>query len=67
MTLKKVIIVALLLMFLVPLFDNDLYIETPYSWNYILKNTKKLLENTQFSTASVSSYLQLGVDGHQIG
>ena len=67
MTLKKVIIVALILMFLVPLFDTELYIETPYSWNFILKNTKSLLENNSIPTATITSFLQLAVDSHQIG
>ena len=34
-TLKKVIIMVLLLMFLVPLFDTENYIEDPNDWDYI--------------------------------
>ena len=43
MTMKKVIIVVLLIMFLVPLFDTENYIIKPSSFDFINLNVKTLL------------------------
>jgi len=42
-TLKKVIIVALLLMFVIPLFDSDIYTDQANSFDYTLNNLNYML------------------------
>lgn len=42
-TLKKVIIVVLLLMFIVPLFDSDLYVDQANSFDVTFSNLSYLL------------------------
>ena len=44
LTIKKIIIVVLLIMFLVPLFDSENYISSPESWDFTVKNVHKLLK-----------------------
>lgn len=41
--MKKVIVIVLLIMFLVPLFDADNYIEKPNSFDFVTSNINKLL------------------------
>lgn len=45
-TLKKIIIVALLLMFIIPLFDPEIYTDQANSFDYTLETLTKLLEST---------------------
>ncbi len=45
MTIKKVIIVVLLIMFVVPLFDTDNYLDAANSWDYSVTNIHGLLKN----------------------
>lgn len=44
LSIKKVIIVVLLMMFLIPLFSIDLYQDPENAWDYFLVNQQKLLE-----------------------
>ena len=44
LTIKKIIIVVLLIMFLVPLFDSDNYIDKAESWDFIVKNIHQVLK-----------------------
>jgi hypothetical protein len=43
MSIKKIIIVILLLMFVIPLFSIDVYRDPENSWDYHLKNQMELL------------------------
>jgi len=45
-TLKKVIIVALLLMFIIPLFDSDIYTDQANSFDYTLGNLNSMMYST---------------------
>lgn len=67
MTLKKVIIVVLLLMFLIPLFETELYVIAPNSWKFILDSTNKLLIDSSFNTSVVISFLQKSIERHEKG
>jgi hypothetical protein len=49
MTIKKVIIVVLLIMFVVPLFDTDNYLDAANSWDYTVINIHTLLKNKKVS------------------
>ena len=46
LTIKKIIIVVLLIMFLVPLFDSDNYIDKAESWDFTVKNIHQLLKKS---------------------
>jgi len=43
LTIKKIIIAVILLMFVVPLFDSDNYTNNDESWDYFVVNIHKLL------------------------
>jgi hypothetical protein len=43
MSIKKIIIVILMLMFIIPLFSIDVYRDPENAWDYSLKNQNQLL------------------------
>jgi len=45
-TMKKVIIVALLLMFIIPLFDSDIYTDQANAFDYTLANLNSMMYST---------------------
>lgn len=54
LSIRKVIIVILLLMFIIPLFSIDVYRDPENAWDYTLKNENELL---QLSAAAVPTAL----------
>ncbi len=53
-TLKKVIIVVLTLMFCIPLFDSDIYIDQANSFDYIVNNLNNMLaKNSEITTDQI--------------
>ena len=59
--MKKVIVIVLLIMFLVPLFDTENYIEKPNSFDYINLNMKTLLMDASIPTAEIISLAQFSI------
>ena len=47
LTIKKVVIVVLLIMFLVPLFDSDNYIQKAENWDFTVINIHRLLKQPE--------------------
>ena len=57
-TLKKVIVMVLLLMFLVPLFDTENYVDRPNDWDYITVNIENMLvDSSTFSISEVNNFI----------
>lgn len=65
LTIQKVIIVVLLIMFLVPLFDSDNYIAKAESWDFIVVSIHKHLQNTDISLNTLTSFIDNQIDNHQ--
>ncbi len=53
MTIKKVIIVVLMMMFLIPLFDTDVYLDPGNSFDFTLANVNGLLTRNDTITLSM--------------
>lgn len=49
-TIKKVIIVVLLIQFFIPLFDPTVYLEGSHSMDFFVLNLKNLLNNPDTKT-----------------
>ena len=50
-TLKKVIIIVLLLMFVSPLFDSDIYLDSANSLDYTIGSLNNMLVNNALTLA----------------
>lgn len=59
MSIKKIIIIILVLMFIIPLFNIDVYRDPENAWDYHLKNQMELLmlPTSSISTASISKLI----------
>jgi hypothetical protein len=59
-TLKKVIIVVLVLMFISPLFDSDIYLDAANALDYTADSLNKMLlknNNTPLTTADINTVM----------
>lgn len=52
-TIKKVIVVVLLIQFFIPLFDPTVYIEGSHSMDFFVSNLKALLNDPNTSTDDI--------------
>lgn len=52
-TIKKVMIVVLLIQFCIPLFDPTVYIEASHSMDFFVSNLKSLLNDPTTSTDDI--------------
>lgn len=59
MSIKKIIIVILMLMFIIPLFSIDVYRDPENAWDYSLKNQNQLLmlKPTALPTSQIVSLI----------
>ena len=59
-SIKKIIIVVLVMMFIIPLFSIDLYRDPENAWDYLLINEDNLLNAnpTVITTASITALIQ---------
>lgn len=59
LSIKKIIIVVLLMMFVIPLFSADLYRDPENAWDYLLQHDQQLLSlsNSVVPTSSVISLI----------
>lgn len=66
MSIKKIIIVILLLMFIIPLFSIDVYRDPENAWDYHLKNQMELLmlPPSAIPTASISKLINTTVESY---
>lgn len=65
-TLKKVILVVLLLMILAPLFDSDIYTDQANSMDYTINNINYLLRKpTDISLDDINKILNQVLDDHK--
>ena len=64
LTMKKVIVVVLLIMFLVPLFDTENYIERPSSFDFITNNLNELLLNPSIPTSKIIELSHNTIQSH---
>jgi hypothetical protein len=66
-TLKKVIIVALLLMFIIPLFDPDIYTDQANAFDYTLANLNSMLysPSDQIPLDQIISLINYSLVDHQ--
>lgn len=65
LTIKKIIIVVLLIMFLVPLFDSDSYIGEAESWDFTVKNIHQLLkEDSTIPISSIKGLINDVIENH---
>ena len=65
--MKKVIVVALSLMFIIPLFDADIYTDQANSFEYTLATLNQMLQSTpdQISLAQINEWLNYAIQDHQ--
>lgn len=65
-TLKKVILVVLMLMILAPLFDSDIYTDQANSMDYTINNINYLLRKpTDISLDDINKILNQVLDDHK--
>lgn len=66
MSIKKIIIVILLLMFVIPLFNIDVYRDPENAWDYHLKNQMELLmlPPSSISTTSISKLINSTIQSY---
>lgn len=65
-TLKKVILVVLLLMILAPLFDSDIYTDQANSMDYTINNINYLLRKpADISLDDINKILNQVLDDHK--
>lgn len=66
MSIKKIIIIILLLMFVIPLFNIDVYRDSENAWDYHLKNQMELLllPPSTISTASISKLINSTIQNY---
>lgn len=58
LTIQKVIIVVLLIMFLVPLFDSDNYISKAESWDFTVQTVHSMLKDSSYDLATISGLIE---------
>jgi hypothetical protein len=65
-TLKKVIIVVLLLMICIPLFDQDIYLDQANSFDYALSSLKTMLYKSpsELNVADISTLMNTILTDH---
>lgn len=65
-TMKKVIIVVLTLMFLIPLFDSEVYTDQANSFDFTTKNINHLLEaNSVITIADIITMTNMVLEDHK--
>ena len=65
-TMKKVIVVVLILMFLIPLFDSDVYIDQANSLDFATLNIDTLLKaSTVITVPEIYTFVTSIVDDHK--
>lgn len=66
LSIKKIIIVILLLMFAIPLFNIDVYRDPENAWDYHLKNQMELLllPTSSISTANISNLINYTITSY---
>lgn len=65
LTIKKIVIVVLLLMVIIPLFDNTAYIEKAESWDYITMSIHKALKSPDVPTSTIVELINNMIEVHQ--
>lgn len=64
-TLKKVIIVVLLLMFISPLFDTDVYLDPANSLDYSIQSLNNMLLKNVISIADINTLMNQVIESHK--
>lgn len=64
-TLKKVIIVVLLLMFISPLFDSDIYLDSANSLDYTIGSLNNMLVKNVLTLTEINSVLNSVLEDHK--
>lgn len=65
-TLKKIIIVVLLLMIIAPLFDSDIYIDQANSMDFLLNNINYMLrKSSDISIGDMNTIINQVLDDHK--
>ena len=64
-TLKKVIIVVLLLMFVSPLFDTDVYLDPANSLDYSVESLNNMLKMNVLSLSDISTVMNKIIADYQ--
>lgn len=64
MSIKKIIIVVLLLMFTVPLFNQDIYLDNENAWDETVNNINSLLmtDPTIVTTAMITATINNSIN-----
>ena len=66
LTIKKIVIVVLLLMLIIPLFDSTNYIEKSESWDYLTSSINNhLYKVNDISVQSLSELISMLISKHQ--
>lgn len=65
LTIQKVVIVVLLIMFLVPLFDSENYIPKAESWDFTVVSIHDYLKNSDIPLESISDMIDNHIKQHQ--
>lgn len=64
-TLKKVIILVLVLMFISPLFDSDIYLDSADSLDYTVGSLEHMLKNGTMTIAEINTVLNQVLEEHK--
>ena len=66
--MKKIIIVILILMFVIPLFNMDVYLDPENAWDYHLRSQMELLlqDPATISTASIKQLITNTISNYAV-